>query len=504
LPPPGQPWQRSLVRTNILKISLIVLGFAVVFGLHLGLFCYYLDHGRMGADEGFYAIAARNVMEGEIPYRDFSYTQMPLLPYLNGAMMKVFGFGLKTQRILNIIWSCIGLLAAILALRQRLGRWEPGIVAAFCVVSSPHFVQMVGMGNSHGAATMFLSLATAAAISRFPYMRRLVAFGVFAALAIGCRLSVAPVLAVLAVVFLIEASSTRRRLLAIAVPSGFVLVLLLPFFVADPAAALFNTWEYHLASVFDRRVLGNWIQWWQISPTAIIVLATGLMALPLLIKTRQWTVALLLVAATAGMTVPMIPSSSYGNWITPIVLTASVAGLTAGWTLAARNGSPLRHVVWLLPLLVLFHPLPKQAKGGTSTALNEVAAFIESSVADGSILTSTPIVAVESEREIITGTEMGMFSAMGQNEETRARRLHFTTLKLITDAVIDREPSAIVLMKGNSVWNFKWISPSLRRQSKKAHRTFMKAVATNYNRALRNDKFVVYLPKGTRQKKISR
>ncbi len=502
------------MRTNIPKISnpipagfkiaMVCLGFAVVFGLHLGLFSYYLDHGRMGADEGFYAIAARNVMEGEIPYRDFSYTQMPLLPYLNGAMMKVFGFGLKTQRILNIIWSCIGLLAAILALRQRLGRWEPGILAAFCVVSSPHFVQLMGMGNSHGAATMFLSLAVAAAISRFPYMRRLVAFGVFAALAVGCRLSVAPVTAVLAVIFIVEASNTRRRLLAIAVPSGFVLVLLLPFFAADPEAALFNTWEYHLASVFDRRVLGNWIQWWEISPAAIMVLAGGLMTLPLLVKTRQWNVALLLAAATAGITIPMIPSSSYGNYIAPAALTASVAGLTAGWTLVAQNGSPLRHVIWLLPLLVLFHPLPRPAKGGTSTALNEVAAFIESSAADGPILTSIPIVAVESGREIVTGTEMGMFSAMGQNEEDRARRLHFTTLKLITDAVTDKEPAAIVLMRGNSVWNFKWISPSLRRQPKNAHRAFMKAVATNYDRALRNDKFVVYLLRGTRRKKTSR
>ena len=490
--------------TRISRIALICLGFAVVFGLHLGLFSYYLDHGRMSADEGFYAIAARKVMDGEIPYRDFSYTQMPLLPYLNGAMMKVFGFGLATQRILNIIWSCIGLLAAILALRQRLGRWEPGILAAFCVVSSPHFVQLVGMGNSHGTATMFLSLATAAAISRFPYMRRLIAFGVFTALAIGCRLSVAPVTAILAVIFIVEAPDTRHRLLAITVPSVFVLAFLLPFFAADPQAALFNTWEYHLASIFDRRVLGNWIQWWEISPAAIIVLATGLMTLPRLVKTRQWTIALLLAAATAGITIPMIPSSSYGNYIAPAVLTASVAGLTAGWTLVAQNGSPLRHVVWLLPLLVLFHPLPRLARGGTSTALNEVAAFIESSAPDGPILTSIPMVAVESGREIITGTEMGMFSAMGPNEEDRAKRLHFTTLRLVTEEVTDKVPSAIVLMIGKSVWNFKWSSPSLRRQPKKAHRAFMKAITTNYDPALRNDKFVVYLPRDTRRKKTPR
>ncbi len=44
----------------------------------------FLLYGRLNADEGWYIYASRMVYDGYIPYRDFAFTQMPLLPYVYG------------------------------------------------------------------------------------------------------------------------------------------------------------------------------------------------------------------------------------------------------------------------------------------------------------------------------------------------------------------------------------------------------------------------------------
>jgi hypothetical protein len=77
----------------------------LVVGIHLVSACWHVLYGGMNSDEGFYAIAARSVWQGDLPYRDFGHTQMPLLPYINGLMMQFTGFGLFEQRAINGLWG---------------------------------------------------------------------------------------------------------------------------------------------------------------------------------------------------------------------------------------------------------------------------------------------------------------------------------------------------------------------------------------------------------------
>jgi len=467
------------------RYGLVALGFVVVFGTHLTLTSYYLDSSRMGADEGIYAIAARSAMEGQLPYRDFAYTQMPLLPYLNGLAMALGGFGLTNQRVANIIWSCLALLGVILALRHRLGRWEPGLVAAFAVAASPHWAEMQSIGTSHGAAGMALGLSAAVVLTRFPLRRRAIAFAALGTLAVGIRLSCGPVVAVLALILIAEAPSWKERLVVAAIPAGVAAAGLLPFLIAAPEQMLFNVWYYHLASVFDRRSLAQAIEWWHISPAAILILLTGLMGLPSLIKRREWSVALLLIAALIGVTTPMIPKSAYGVYITPAAIVAATAGVTAFWTVGPAAGNPFRHIVWLLPLLVLYHPLPRTTNVGTATEPEAIGAYLREHVPPGPVLTPVPIVAIESDRDVIPGTEMGMFAAMHPRDRKLARRLNLVTIRDLTKLVADQRPAAIVKMKGSSKWNFKWTVPTLRRQPKKNYRKFEVAMRKHYRLAKR-------------------
>src|SRR5438034_1996854 len=48
--------------------------------------------GLVDGDEGTYLLVSRLVIEGQLPYHDFYYPQMFLLPYVYGAWMTLVGY----------------------------------------------------------------------------------------------------------------------------------------------------------------------------------------------------------------------------------------------------------------------------------------------------------------------------------------------------------------------------------------------------------------------------
>ena len=46
--------------------------------------------GGINQDEGWYLYAANLVAEGKVPYRDFAYTQGPVMPFVYSAFARVF------------------------------------------------------------------------------------------------------------------------------------------------------------------------------------------------------------------------------------------------------------------------------------------------------------------------------------------------------------------------------------------------------------------------------
>jgi hypothetical protein len=476
------------------RIALVVLGFAVVFGSHALILGNYAESGRMNADEGYYAIAARSALEGRLPYRDFAYTQMPLLPYLNGLVMELCGYGLTVQRAINSAWSFAALLAVVLALRLRTGSFEPGLAAAFCLAASPHLAEMTAMGKTHGAELMGMALLALAASAPLTPPGKAAWMSACGVLAVGVRLSCAPLWALLMLLPVLEARGWRERLLVLAIPVGAVLVSLGPFLLAAPEQMFFCNWQYHMASVFQRRSLAQALEWWHTSPGAILVLVAGLPAVPSLVRRRRFDLLLMLAAALAGLTLPMIPHSAYGMYVIPALPLAAVAGMAAIWSHEGIRKNPFRHALWLLPALVLYHPLPRENTHPTAESVEAVGRFLREQVPPGPILTSLPITAVEAGRDVMPGTEMGMFAAMAPDERKRARRLRFTTLADLTRMVEDMEPAAVVLMAGDNVWNFKWQIPTLRRQPKQAHARFRKAVKENYTQAFRSRMLEVWVP----------
>lgn len=55
----------------------------------------------VGGDEGFYLIAAKEVAHGALPYVDFFYPQMPLLPLVYGVWMDLVGASWSSARVFS-------------------------------------------------------------------------------------------------------------------------------------------------------------------------------------------------------------------------------------------------------------------------------------------------------------------------------------------------------------------------------------------------------------------
>ncbi|MCU0664157.1 MAG: glycosyltransferase family 39 protein [Myxococcota bacterium] len=506
------------------NVFFIILGFAVVFGVYFIHHGYMSTHSRMNADEGFYALAAQRVMQGELPYRDFGYTQMPFLPYMNGLAMSIAGFGLTSQRICNILWTALGLLMLVLALRRRIGRFEPALAAVFMAASSPFSAELTAMGASHGVTTCFTSLAAAAVIWNGPMLPRIIALAVFGTISVGCRLTMGPVMVALTFALFLEAKTSRDRLLCFAIPIAIGLAGLAPFFIAAPESFFFCNWEYHMGSSFDRRrVEGQPTEWWKAGAAGIVMLCIGLSGSLHLIKRQRFFELFLLLAGLLGLTLPMLPKSGYGWYIIPAVPMAAAAGMVAVWSTNEGRHWPFRHFLWLLPTLYFFWPLPAEVASGKATtptamatwakdailrrdavrkpsertagSVEEVAAYLRTKVPPGPVLTSLPIVAVEAGRKVWPGTHMGMFAAMNPGQDDKAQRIGFTTIALLTTAVASRKPAAIVKLVGSSVWNFRWRVPSLQRQPDTLYSAYEKAIADNYSVAFKSGNLELLVPK---------
>lgn len=465
------------------------IGLAVVFGTYFALAHYYRLRGEMNADEGFYAIAARSVMQGKVPYRDFAYTQMPLLPYLNGVAMSAFGFGLDPQRRVNVVWGALGLLAVVGSMRQRYGHWEPGLIAALGVAASPDFVAFQAMGKTYAASGCFVACAFGSVLLRCAVIPRAVAFAVFATAAVGCRSVVVVPLVPAALALLVQARGGRRRLAVGCIAIGVGAVVLLPFFALAPSGFVFCNVQYHLASRLIRPLRARVIELSVAGPLSILLCLAGLARSGLLARRGLWTELLLLVGGVIGIVLPIVPVQAYGEYALPSMLVAGAAGMAALWATgegpAEGRGLSFRHVALVVPLVVLFYPLPNVTHDGGRTDEPFVAAgrFVREHAPPGPILAAIPIVAVEAGRDVIAGTEMGQFSVMGPDDAARAKALRLTTLADLTSAVRSRAPAAIVKLMGRSNWNFEWQIPSLSRQPDALYDAFYREIGNSYVRA---------------------
>lgn len=424
------------------------------YGILAGLACAVLAFaaiwlGGLNQDEGWYLYAAQMVSEGNGLYRDFFYTQGPLMPILYAPLAWVWrDGGLLCARILTCFIGLAGIafaaaLARMLAPQGRKG--AAGVIAFLLLGCNLYHVYYTSIPKTYALAALFvmmgyylLSCALTDYGSRFRPML-LVVSGLSLAFAAGTRISLGALLAVCGFGLLFAFRRLRWSFIWFGLGGAFGLLAVYGPFLLDASAraGLCAAQAYHAARggfdpVFTIGSVSRLIRWYL--PVAVLA-GLGLFCRRTLVPEGgdwrpRFVRSLLWVGFLAVFGIQMLAPYPYEDYQVPVMgLVAVLAAvsvvrlgenlhvpvlLALGMTWACSFGSPLLQE-WMTNGQDRFWSLKK---GKSELAqLQDVALAIERLDPGGKeLLTQDLYLAVETGRKVPKGLEMGPFSMLSDAE----------------------------------------------------------------------------------------
>ncbi|MBC7262818.1 MAG: glycosyltransferase family 39 protein [Chloroflexi bacterium] len=445
----------------------------LVFVIYAALALFWLLFGRVNQDEGWYLYASKLVYRGQVPYRDFSYTQMPLLPYVYGLVQMPFGGSLLIGRLTSIACGLLA-LGLTMAAARRLNGDQAGWAAGALVCTNSFTIYYFTLVKTY-ALTGLLLVAMAYALARWPRSWQGYALALAATTAaVGVRLSVAPALICVIAYVLWQNRQCVRRLLQwtlLAIASAILLVV--PYLLYSDVF-IFNVMGHHLGKynlegstlgvalrIFVEKayILSEVVKQYFLVYTLIV----ASVALGWQHSLRQWwqrnaVVALLLVVYTLVFVANFVPGVAQDEYQTSLLPIAAIVAGT-GWEQFVRELSARRRRdAWALLLAGCalapiafglgrgtFSPFTVQGK---TLPLAQVAAagrFVnEHTAPDSRVLTLDTYVAIEAKRDVIPGLEMSIFSLYPQISTDQARRLRVMNAEILLAALESGQAKAVV------------------------------------------------------------
>ena len=493
---------QGLGRAWMLSLTLAALLLWVILGW---LNVYWAD---LNQDEGWYLYAADLVIAGDMPYRDFAFTQGPLLPYVyaparallvEGGLAAMRGFTLFLA--LPVLW-----LAWVAAARLAPARLSglAGFTAFVLLAVNVYHSQFTVIVKTYSLTTLFIACSlpalTVAADRERPIAGILAGLGLAAAAA--TRLSAGFLLAGLCLYGLAHPRLRATRAwfyLGIGGAVGLAFIFL-PFFVLAPEGFLFGLFQYHVgrtagslgaALVYKAGFLSRFAGAYFVAAA----LALGLLLLRFFkpgalggVETRAHPGIGALWAGAATATVVHLaapfPYDDYQVIVFPFMAVALGAGLAhllhrlcpapapgapdpampwARWTalflLLACTGaafsSPLNQEWFVRGRDRIWWELKEESP---VRQLQHVGAALREGTQPGEeILTQDVYLAVEAQRRVPRGMELGPFSYYPDMDPVRAATLHV----LNEEALLERLTESTAPLAAFSGYGLAIRSPNI-------------------------------------------
>ena len=197
----------------------------------------------MDADEGIYLLNARMTLDGQLPFFDYHYPQMFLLPYVYAGWMWLTGPSWYGARLLSALFAvAIGLLLFHHVWRTTRSR-TAALAGALLFASSSLAFANLPLVKTYAFATLALYLAYMSVEIGPPKWRHFAA-GVLLGLAVDVRLYLAALVPVFALAAAREAMP-RRELRHLGAGLALALAPNALFYLRDPDIFVFNILGHH-------------------------------------------------------------------------------------------------------------------------------------------------------------------------------------------------------------------------------------------------------------------
>lgn len=408
--------------------------------------------GGLNQDEGWYLYAANLVSEGKMLYRDFFYTQGPLMPLVYSPFKFIWNsFGLVGARVFTSFLGFSSIAVAVLTAAQLLpdNRSRSAKLMVFVLLAcNLYHLYYLSIPKTYALASLFVALGYlfyARALASGEGKARYGLFTVSAALlamAAGVRISLGLLLPVCGFVLLFNYSRLKWSFLFFGIGGFAGLLLVYGAFLCDAEAfqGLCAAQKYHAARggfspVLAVGSLSRLVRWYV--PMFIIaglaVVGGGannfFRSAPV---AARYTFLAMVIGAFSVIGVQMLAPCPYEDYQVPLMGLLTVVcvvafqygdvfsspvkavSLTIGLSFAVSFGSPLLEE-WMTDGQDRFWTLRK--KDCEMALLREAAREIERLDPGGkTLLTQDLYLAIETGRRVPDGLEMGPFSMLSDDE----------------------------------------------------------------------------------------
>lgn len=214
---------------------------------------FFIRFRKINLDEGWYLWASKLVYEGQLLYRDFTYTQTPLLPYVYGLWQQVAGESLMAGRVLTGLFSLstaiVGSWIVERRIRQRgIAHNGIGIITHLLLFSTSLFAFVyLSYTATYGLATFLILAALYFALDQDSHtsFRGDLLTSALLCLAVATRLSILPALPVLLVFRIWRSSHKLKTILGIGLVLGISAILVGALALASGSQMVYDIFGFH-------------------------------------------------------------------------------------------------------------------------------------------------------------------------------------------------------------------------------------------------------------------
>lgn len=423
-------------------------------GLVLALFLAWmnLQYGNLNQDEGWYCYAAKMVSRGHSPYKDFAFTQGPVLPQVYSVLFPVIGkFGVAGGRFITVVFGLLAALCAGLAAAKNSKNGRIAWMAAFLLITGNVYQSYFTTVVKTYALTAFFLMAGFYLLS-YRHKATLILGGAALALAAGTRLSAGIVLPITGI-WLILQKERKLDWLWFGLGGGLMLLAIYaPPFIQSPEQARFGLLGYHagrdpggMGKIIMLKVgfISRFVQAYLIF--TVLTLA-ALCFQPLEKKVSPFAMLMWLcgIGISAVHALAAFPYDDYQVIAFPMLAVALVLTLLPKieekWqahaltflllaSVAASFSSPVNQEWFVRGRDRIWWQFKEKSD---LAVLRDVAQIVKQNSPEGSeLLTQDAYLAVEANRSVPRGMEMGPFCYYPEMSREQAEKFHLLNREML-------------------------------------------------------------------------